>query len=209
MSFYKLYRILNEGPMDPEQSVPPTYVAYTAVVLYDLDRRRLLRQFQDQLPPDWEVTADHMTINIEEAVKGPAASMLGKQAVLEVRSFAIDEMVAAVRVESTVPSMNRIKHITLAFDPNGGSAKDSNNLKNWKPVEPFRLKGVVKEVERQGEPRQPRVHTPQSDPAPNNPLEFVRQMRDGGKPPDIIRRAMKGKFPGMTEDEIEMHMGMK
>ena len=194
--------------MDPEQSVPPTYVSYTAVVLFNLDKRRLLRQFDDRLPPNWERKGDHMTINLESAEKGPAAAMVGKQVSLEVRALAIDEMVAAVRVESNIPIQGNIKHITLAVNPEGGSAKDSNNLTNWSPVEPFRVKGVVKEVENVGEPRQPREHLPQSEPAPNSPKEFVRTMRDGGKPQEVIRRAMKGKFPGMTEDEIEMHMGM-
>lgn len=204
MDFFDLYHLLRENL---EQPVPTQFVSYTAVVLYELDKRRLLNQFQDLIPPDWDRKADHMTINIGEAKAGPAAHLVGKPATVEVRAFAINELVCAVRVESEVPSQNTLKHITLAINPNGGSSKDSNQLKNWKPVEPFKVRGVVKEVEQVGEVPKIRVHTPQSTPAPNNPTEFVRHMRSEDKPLDVIRRAMKGKFPGMTDDEIETHLG--
>lgn len=182
-------------------------ISYTGVVLLDEDRKRLLNVFSHKLPPDWKRSGHHMTINVGPAEDGPGAKFLQKLVELEVRAFAMDTNVAAVRVESECPSVNAIKHITLAVSP-AGSAKDANNLKNWTPVQPFKIRGMVEEVQHEGgEPRQPKPHLPQSAPAPNDPKAFVQAMLSAKKPPDVIRMAMKGKFPNLTDADLANYIG--
>lgn len=39
-------------------------------------------------------------------------------------------------------------------------------------------------------------------PMPDDPAEFVRAMREKGKPDPIIRQALRGKFPNLSDEEI-------
>ena len=41
-------------------------VAYSAVVLDDKSRERLIERFKSAIPDDWEIIAHHMTINLGE-----------------------------------------------------------------------------------------------------------------------------------------------
>lgn len=47
----------------------------------------------------------------------------------------------------------------------------------------------------------------QSKPTPDNPQEFVAALRQAGKPTDVIRQAMAGKFPQMSAQEIAGMLG--
>ncbi len=43
----------------------------------------------------------------------------------------------------------------------------------------------------------------QSKPSPNNPIDFVNTMKQSGKTPEIIKQSLKGKFPNLSNIEIE------
>lgn len=176
------------------------YISHTGVVVHWLDHRRLLSKFKKMIPKDWEKHGDHMTINVGPANEGPAKELVGRHVELKVVAIAQDERVLAVKVETRVPSNNNIKHITLAVSPEG-QAHHSNELKNWKPIETFTIRGIIKEVEQIGQAPKEKVHTPQSAPAPDNPQEFVAMMT--GKPEFVIRQALKGKFPEATPEQID------
>jgi hypothetical protein len=120
---------------------------YTALVLDADSRARLLAAFA--VPEDWENVAHHMTINIGRAVAGPAAELLGEPAGATVRTLGRDERVMAAGVESSVPSDNAIKHVTIAVNRHaGGKSFHSNEIETWDPAEPFELHGLIKEVAR-------------------------------------------------------------
>ena len=77
--------------------------------------------------------------------------ILGKEFPLRVISFGIDDRVAAAGVETEVPSTNKTKHITLAVNRlAGGRPFHSNDIENWKPIEPFVIRGVVAHVGQDG-----------------------------------------------------------
>lgn len=177
------------------------HVGYTGVVLFDLEREKLLRQFRSMVPSHWAIKADHMTINVGPATDGQAANMLGRTAELEVRRFGISDKAAAVEVSTDVPSENKLKHITIAINPDGGSSKDSNQITDWKPVPTMKLQGIIREVEQEGPPPKPKVVVPPKPPAPNDPHEFVRAL--AGKPAMVIMNALRGKFPHLSDVEIE------
>ena len=121
-------------------------MTYTALVLDEQSHDNLVKQFI--VPNEWTKICHHMTINLGDANAGPAAHLLGQEFEVTAVSFAQDNRVIAVCVESTVPSNNKIKHITVAVNVNGGGkAKHSNELTNWTAlVQPIVLRGVVQVV---------------------------------------------------------------
>lgn len=123
-------------------------VAYSAVVLDEKSREKLLSRFKDLIPEDWEIIAHHMTINLGE-IDPEFQKFLGyKNVGLWVNEIGIDDKVIAVGV-SGFSSKNQKPHITLAVNrKDGGKPMMSNNIKNWKGLKrPFIVSGDVKEVE--------------------------------------------------------------
>lgn len=122
-------------------------MSYTALVLDPGDHQRLVALFKDKIPVGWTVYAHHMTINMGAPELGPAKDLVGERGLLRVTSFAQDERVMAVGVESEVPSSNAQKHVTLAVNQAGGGKPfHSNQLTNWQTVFPLELHGVIQEV---------------------------------------------------------------
>jgi len=122
---------------------------YTAIVLDEESRKRLINRFIHLVPAGWDVIAHHMTINMGPIGKGPAdPSLLGTPAELTVVSVAADDKVLAVGVTSDVPSKNERPHVTVAVNrAGGGKPFMSNNLKDWELLtDPFDLFGTVQEV---------------------------------------------------------------
>lgn len=177
-----------------------TYVAYTGIVLNPEDRQRLIELTSHLIPEGWDVKADHMTINLKEADKGPALDYLNKEVRLTANAFAHNDKVMAVAVNTEIPIVNEIKHITIAVSPTGKSS-DSNNLTEWKPIPAIHLTGVVKEVQGMSEKKIKPPIKP-NPPAPNDPTEFVKAL--SGKPPGVIKLALKGKFPHLQDGEIDL-----
>ena len=141
MNFYELVETMSNN-----------HIAYTGVVLTPASRATLLEQLgigSGMEMAGWEIIAHHMTINMGDASKGPAADMVGDEVELMANSLAEDDQVMAVGVSADAPSTNDIKHITIAVHRgNGGKPYFSNNLKNWKPIPKIPLRGIVTEVPR-------------------------------------------------------------
>ena len=119
---------------------------YTAVVIDPKDRIRLADAVMQQIPPWWEVIAHHMTINMDGVACGPCAEKLGERATLTAKKFAIDDRVASIEVETDIPSENKIKHITIAVNRQGGGKPfHSNKLEKWEPIPEFTVEGEIQE----------------------------------------------------------------
>lgn len=121
-------------------------IAYSGVVLDERSKNRLLKNFEDLIPEDWEIVAHHMTINMGE-IAPEYEQYLGMPVPLIVESFGIDDKVAAVGV-SGFPSKNDKGHITLAVNrKEGGKPVMSNNIEKWYSIKrPIQLVGKVREV---------------------------------------------------------------
>ena len=123
---------------------------YTALVLTPESHKLLLASFRDIIPADWTIYCHHMTINMGNASSGPLAGQnldVGAVAELTVVNYAYDDKVMAAGVATDVPSTNSVKHITLAVNrAGGGKPFHSNQLKNWQPTTPLKLRGIIQEV---------------------------------------------------------------
>jgi hypothetical protein len=179
-----------------------TFVSYTGIVLHSADQQRLIKHVETMIPQGWDIRAHHMTCNMKGAEEGPALDWVDKEVELRVKAIARSNKVVAVAVDTEAPSVNRVKHITVAVGP-GARPIDSNELSDWEPITPITLKGIVKEVEQVGEERQPPKRPPAA-PAPNDPQEFMKLMAD--KSPRVVRGALKGKFPHLDDREIDALM---
>ena len=165
--------------------------SYSGVFLTEESRKELLSKFE--IPEGWEVIADHMTINLG-GLKDP--SLLGQEATMKVVSFAADNKVMAVLVETDVPSDNAKKHITVAVNRNaGGRARDSNDLKGFAPLNPFELKGKISEVSE----AITEAISETGEPDQNYDHDFFN---------DIVEELDRAGFPGARHKEFDKYQGV-
>jgi hypothetical protein len=126
------------------ESVEMSNIAYSAVVLDEESKQKLIKVFKSMIPEGWEILAHHMTIRIG-ALKDKTD--IGKKIELNVIDYAIDDKVMAVGVDG-YPTENKKPHITLAVNrQDGGKPVMSNNLVDWKLIGfPLKLTGIVTEL---------------------------------------------------------------
>jgi hypothetical protein len=122
-------------------------ISYSAVVLDEKSRTRLIERFKSIIPEGWDVIADHMTINLGE-IDPEYQKYLGLPVRLSVDEIAMDDKVIAVGV-SGFESKRDKPHITLAINKQeGGKPMMSNVLDNWRKLKrPLLVTGKVTEVE--------------------------------------------------------------
>jgi hypothetical protein len=121
-------------------------ISYSAVVLDDRSRARLIERFASVIPEGWDIVAHHMTINMGE-LDPEFQKFLSMPIRLSVDEIAQDDKVMAVGV-SGFETHNAKAHITLAVNrQNGGKPMMSNKLTDWKPLKrPLLVTGKVTEV---------------------------------------------------------------
>lgn len=122
-------------------------ISYSAVVLDDRSKQRLIERFKNIISEDFEIIADHMTINMGE-IDQEYQKFLGLIVRLNVNEIAMNDKVIAVGV-SGFETHNAKPHITLAINRKaGGKPMMSNNLTNWEKIRrPLMITGKVVEVE--------------------------------------------------------------
>ena len=118
-------------------------ISYSAVVLDHESSELLLNKFNGEIPDGWKKYAHHMTIALGKAVEDE--TLLGSGQILIVTQIGKSDMVIAVRVER-FPSKNKIPHITLAVNPEGGKPFMSNKIEEWNDIEPFEITGEVRNI---------------------------------------------------------------
>lgn len=137
-------------------------IHYIAVELDSVSRKKVVAYAETHLP--WEkaeIIAHHMTLlhhtGLRAAPDDPevaqkdyvlawALAHEGEEVTMTATEVGHSSQAFALLVtNTTAPSRNRIKHVTLATNPTtGGSAVDSNNICNWESLhEPMELKGKV------------------------------------------------------------------
>ena len=118
-------------------------ISYSAVVLDHDTSELLLNKFDDEIPDGWKKYAHHMTIALGKAVEDE--NLLGSIQTLIVTQIGKSDMAIAVRVEG-FPSKNKIPHITLAVNPDGGKPFMSNKIEEWEDIEQFEITGEVSNI---------------------------------------------------------------
>jgi len=122
---------------------------YTAVLLNEESRNRLLESATVIAKEGMEIKCHHMTVDLKPISKSMAAHMAGRQVELKVVRFGMltidGKAIMAAEVECEVPSKNTRKHVTIAHHPEI-KPKMSNEIQEWVEVTPFTLYGTVQEV---------------------------------------------------------------
>ena len=118
-------------------------ISYSAVVLDHESSELLLNTFKGEIPDGWKKYAHHMTIALGKAIEDE--NLLGSSQTLTVTQIGKSDMVISVRVEG-FPSKNKIPHVTLAVNPEGGKPFMSNKIEEWKDIEPFEITGEVRNI---------------------------------------------------------------
>lgn len=123
-------------------------VLYTALVLDEKSREQLLERFISDVPGRWKILAHHSTIYFwtqeTERLKNWCKENEGRVYDLLITEIGRSDKALAVKVESQVPSANKVKHITLACSESG-APKDSNFITDWRRLPcPIKVTGKVK-----------------------------------------------------------------
>jgi hypothetical protein len=123
-------------------------ILYSAVVLDDKSREKLLAKVKQLIPNNYEVIAHHMTIKLGELYPDQK-KLIGLRVRLTVDAFGKGDKVLAVKCHADgIKSDNETPHITIAVDrANGGKPVMSNQITKWYPINrPLLLTGVVTEI---------------------------------------------------------------
>ena len=134
-----------ESVLKSKDMYPQSDVLYSAVLLDAASKTKLLDMVSTNIPNGWSLLAHHMTIVFGKGIKNKEE--LGKKVTLTVTHVGLNDKVMAVKVEG-YESANKIPHITVAVNPDGGKAVMSNDITNWQNVKPFILNGVVVEIKK-------------------------------------------------------------
>jgi len=127
----------------------PSVVQYSAVVIEDSIEEQKVRDLANQyIPEGWNKPAHyHMTIGqgpIPESLQ--LRGDLNKEVELTINMIGQSENSIAFGTFGYY-SKNDMPHITIAFNKKfGGTAADSKEIKDWKPIERVTVIGVIREI---------------------------------------------------------------
>ena len=118
---------------------------YSAVVLDEQSKNKLLAAVGSKIPEGWKVYAHHMTVVFGKGLDNK--SQIGKNIKLVVTQLGFSDMAMAVKAEG-YPTKNKIPHITIAVNTaEGGKPYNSNQISDWSDSDlSLELTGVVTEV---------------------------------------------------------------
>ena len=120
-------------------------ILYSAVVLDEASRTKLVTRFKHLIPDDWKIMAHHMTIVFG---KGVPSEDVGEIVKLRGIELGMSDKAIAIKVVGYT-SANAIPHITIGIAPDAKPVM-SNDITNWEPLESYiNLTGVVTEVKPQ------------------------------------------------------------
>lgn len=125
-------------------------VSYSAIVLDEESKKLLLSspEIKKYLNPKHEIIAHHMTIKLGSLENTPYENEEGTRETIIATHIGVshDGNVVAVKVDGY--SANQIPHVTISINRHeNAKPKDSNNIKNWKPLQsPIRLTGIVEQI---------------------------------------------------------------
>ena len=129
-------------------------IAFSGIILDKESRYKLLNKFGDVIPDEWDIHTHHMTICMGE-LPTIYRDYRGEEVELTVTHLGISDDAIAIKVDgffkinrkdSREPDDEKSPHITIAINP-PNSPKISNQITDWEEIEPFKITGIVKEIE--------------------------------------------------------------
>ena len=125
-------------------------VLYSAVVLTEKSRSRLLETLAGNIPAGWDVFAHHMTIVFGKELPPELKPLLGGNVNLKATKIGMTNLVISVLVdvvEALKPVSNKPSHITIAVNTKeGGKPVMGGEITDWATMTPIILQGVITEV---------------------------------------------------------------
>lgn len=110
-------------------------IRYYGVMLSEESKTTLIEKLKDVIPVNWKVITNHMTISLGAPPKGAISEYLdthmGVSVNLSATEIGISNDAIAVKINTDIPTKNKIPHITIAV-PHGGRPVHSNDIVNWK-----------------------------------------------------------------------------
>lgn len=142
--------LLNKNGLLTENNKEMKKVNYSAIVIDNKSRNRLVKVFWNIIPSNFEIIAHHMTIKmgaLEDGSREKQDMIDEKEIHINVTDYAMDDKVIAVGVKG-YPSTNEKPHITIAVNrAKGGKPYMSNKLTNWRKMGfSFDLTGKIQEI---------------------------------------------------------------
>jgi len=117
---------------------------YSCILIDERSKKEILNKFKSIIPNDWKIYAHHMKINFG-TLDQVFGYKIGDIVSLNVSKLGISEKAIAVEVDGR--TNNKIPHITIAINVNeGGKPVMSNDIKDWKEIESFKVFGEVIEI---------------------------------------------------------------
>ena len=122
-------------------------ISYSAVVLDDESKDKLIKAIASKIPKGWQIKAHHMTIVFGRGLDDK--SQIGRDISLVVTQLGFSNKAMAVKAEG-YPTNNKTPHITIAVnDAEGGESHHSNDIKDWTDLDMLLdVSGVITEVKK-------------------------------------------------------------
>lgn len=122
-------------------------VLYSAVVLDEASKTKLVKMCSGEIPKEWTVFAHHMTIIFGKELPDELKPMLGKSVELIANKFGRDDMAMSVMVTGFKTINDKPAHITVAVNTKeGGKPVMGGEITEWISIKPIKLTGIVTEV---------------------------------------------------------------
>ena len=140
-------------------------MSYSAIVLDEASKSKLLAALKDQIPVEWEVIAHHMTLCMgglfgSKNNTKDFSHLRGKKASFDIIKVGKSNRAMAVIVDTSaffctpaiehfksLPKAPKFFHITVAIDrKNGAKPVDSNFITEFTDISPIELSGEIQEV---------------------------------------------------------------
>lgn len=118
-------------------------IHYSAVVLTDKSKERIIKQFAKQIPDDYNIVVDHMLINDGE-IRPDLKKFLDMPIGLSINKLGICEGFVVLDVSGFESNLDK-PYILLA--KNNNSSFNTNRIEWQKLKKPMYVSGIVKEVE--------------------------------------------------------------
>lgn len=119
-------------------------IAYSAIVLNERSKQRLIKYFKDLIPKDFQIVANHMVIN-QGNINPLYEKYLGINVSLDVIDYNISENNFIVGVNGFYSEIKK-PYIVLANNPNKSNTIDDSF--DWKHIKrPLKISGTVTEIE--------------------------------------------------------------
>jgi hypothetical protein len=122
-------------------------INYTAIVINDRSKSKLIERFKNKIPEGYTIIKDDMYMFIcNGRLPENQLNDVGLTTQLTVETFAMDDKIIAVGVTGYY-SENIHPHVTIAINESNNSIDiSSNHLKNWEDNLRFKISGIITEI---------------------------------------------------------------